>query len=99
MNDEDEFISVRRLRSTRTSLDTSVKHSMNDEASLELRPVGEPFEMPSSHRPRKKIRRGIVWQAAYCAPPTPEGLAASPQGAHESEHLIDRSLPTTPYTH
>ena len=54
MNEEDEFISVRRLRSTHTSLETSVKHSMNDEASLGLRPVGEPSETTPSHRPRKK---------------------------------------------
>ena len=56
MNEEDEFVSVRRLRATRTS-------SMSDEASLGLRPVGEPSETTCSHRPRKKIRRGIVWQA------------------------------------
>ena len=99
MNEEDEFISVRRLRSTRTSLETSVKHSMNDEASLGLRPVGEPAEMPPPHRPRKKLRRGIVWQVAYGAPPTPEGLAASPQSANESEQVIDSSFPMRPYTH
>ena len=99
MNEEDEFISVRRLRSTRTSLETSVKHSMNDEASLGLRPVGEPSETTPSHRPRKKLRRGIVWQVACSAPPTPEGLAACPPSSNESEQVIDSSFSTTPYTH
>ena len=103
MNEEDEFISVRRLRSTRTSLKTPkarpVEHAMNDEASLGLRPVGEPSETTCSHRIRKRIRRGIVWQVAYGAPLTPEGLAASPQSSNDSEHLIGSSFPMTPYTH
>ena len=56
--------------------------------------VEEPSETTSSHRARKKIRRGIVWQAAYSAPPThPEGLAASPQSSNHSEHLIDQLIP------
>jgi hypothetical protein len=99
MNEEDEFISVRRLRSTRKSLETSVKHSMNDEASLGLRPVGELSETTPSHRPRKKIRRGIVWQVAYGAPSTPQGLAARPQSSNESEQVIDSSFSIPPYTH
>ena len=114
MNEEDEFISVRRLRCTRTSLETwdlaadrdrlaakarPVKHSMSDEASLGLRPVGEPSETTCSHRPRKRIRRGIVWQVAYSARLTPEGLAASPQSSNDSEDVIVSSSPMTPYTH
>ena len=84
MNEEDEFISVQRSRSTRTSLETSVKHSMSDEASLGLRLVGEITEPTGSHPPRKRIRRGIVWQAAYSV---------------HSEHVIVSSFPMTPYTH
>ncbi len=104
MNEEDEFISVRRLHSTRTSLETPkarpVKHSMSDEASLGLRLVGEPCETTCSHRPRKRIRRGIVWQAAYGAPLTrPEGLAAPPQSSNDSEDVILSSSPMTPYAH
>ena len=64
MNEEDEFISVRRLRSTRTSLETSVKHSMNDEASPPRCPPrtglaknsGEASfgRSPTAHRPHLK---------------------------------------------
>ena len=43
---------------------------MNDEASLGLRLVGELSETTCSHRTRKRIRRGIVWQVAYGAPLT-----------------------------
>ncbi len=93
MNDEDEFISVRRLHSTRTS------HSMSDEASLGLRLVGEPSETTGSHRPRKRIRPGIVWQVAYSAPLTPEGLAVSPQSSNHSEQVMVNSSPMKPYTH
>ncbi len=92
MNEEDEFFSVRRLRSTRTS-------SMSDEASLGLRLVGEITETTCSHRPRKRIRPGIVWQAAYGAPLTPEGLAAPPQSSNDSEDVILSSSPMTPYAH
>ncbi len=104
MNDEDEFISVRRLRSTRASLETPqaqpVEHSMHDEASLGLRLVEEPSEMPSSHRARKKIRRGIVWQTAYGVLLThPEGSAASAQSSNDSEHLMVSSYPMKPSTH
>lgn len=115
MNEEDEIISVRRSRSTRTSLATwdlpgdcerlaakarPVKHSMSDEASLGLRLVGEPSETTCAHRPRKRIRRGIVWQAAYGAQLThPEGLAASPQNSNHSEHMVVSSFPMTPYAH
>ena len=95
MNDADEIISVRRLRSTRTSVESwdperlaanarPVKHSMSDEASLGLRPVGEPSETTCSHRIRKRIRRDIVWQVAYGVP---------------SEDLVAGSSPMTPYTH
>ncbi len=93
MNDEDEFISVRRLHSTRTS------HSMSDEASLGLRLVGEPSETTCSHQPRKRIKQGIVWQVAYGAPLTPKGSAVSPQSSNHSEHLIGSSFPMTRYTH
>ena len=111
MNEEDEFISVRRLRSTHTSLESwdrerlppkgrPVKHSMSDEAGLGLRLVGEPCETTCSHRPRKRIRRGIVWQAAYSAQLThPEGLAAPPQSSNDSEDVILSSSPKTPYAH
>jgi len=99
MNDEDEFISVRRLRFTRTSLEGSVKHSMSDEASLGLRLVGEITEPTGSHQPRKRIRQGIVWQVAYGAPLTPEGLAVSPQNSNHSEHVMVNSSPMKPYTH
>ncbi len=99
MNEEDEFILVQRSRSTRTSLETSVKHSMSDEASLGLRLVGEPSETTCSHQPRKRVRRGIVWQVAFGAPLTPEALAVSPQTSNHSEHLMVSSLPKTPYTH
>ncbi len=99
MNEEDEFISVQRSRSTRTSLETSVKHSMSDEASLGLRLVGEPSETTGSHQPRKRIRRGIVWQVAYGAPLTPEALAVSPQNSNHSEQVIANSFPIKPYTH
>ena len=68
MNEEDEIISVQRSRSTRTSLETSVNALMSDEASLGLRLVGEITEPTCSHRPRKRIRRGIVWQVAYGVP-------------------------------
>ncbi len=122
MNEEDEFISVRRLRSTQTSLESwdrerlppkgrPVKRSMSDETSLGLRLVGELSETTCSQRIRKKIRRGIVWQAAYSAQLThPEGLAlrgdppwalpqVSPQSSNHSEHVIVSSFPMTPYTH
>jgi hypothetical protein len=98
MNEEDEFISVRRLRSTPTSLERSVKHSKSDEASLGLRHVGELPETSCSHPTRKRIRRGIVWQVAYSARLMAEGVAASAQSSNESERLIDSSLPK-PYTH
>ena len=103
MNEEDEFISVRRLRSTRTSLETPkarpVNHSMSDDARLGLRLVGELSETTCLHRPRKGIRRGIVWQVAYGAQLTPEGLAVSPQSSNHSEDVILSSSPMTPYTH
>ena len=74
--------------------------SMSDDASLGLRLVGEITETTCSHRPRKRIRRGIVWQVAYGVPLThPEGLAASPQSSNHSEHVIVSSFPMTPYTH
>jgi len=93
MNEEDKYISVRRLHSTRTS------HPMSDEASLGLRLVGEPSETTCSHQPRKRIRPGIVWQVAYGAPLTPEALAVSPQNSNHAEHLMVSSFPKTPYTH
>ncbi len=93
MNDEDEFISVRRLHSTRPS------HPMSDEASLGLRLVGEITEPTGSHPPRKRIRRGIVWQVAYGAPLTPEALAVSPQNSNHSEQVSANSFPIKPYTH
>jgi hypothetical protein len=115
MNEEDEFISVRRLRSTRTSLESwdlsndcerlaakarPVKHSMSDDASLGLRLVGDLSETTCSHRIRKRIRRGIVWQVANGVPLThPEGLAASPQSSNDSEHVVVSSFPMTPYAH
>jgi hypothetical protein len=104
MNEDDEFISVRRLRTTRTSLETSkaqpVEHSMRDEASLGLRLVEELSEKTPSHRARKKIRRGIVWQTAYSVLLThPEGLAASAQSSNDSEHLMVSSYPMKPSTH
>ncbi len=104
MNEEDEFISVRRLRSTRTSLETPkarpVNHSMSDDASLGLRLVEEISETTCSHRARKRIRRGIVWQAAYDVRLIhPEGLAVSPQSSNHSEDVIPSSSPMTPYTH
>ena len=66
---------------------------MSDEASLGLRLVGEPSETTYSHRPRKRIRRGIVWQAAYGAPLTPDGLAVSPQSSNHSEQVIGQLIP------
>jgi len=67
MNEDDEIFSVRRLRSTHTSPESG--DSMSDDASrLGLRLVGELSET-TSHRTRKKIGRGIVWQAA--TPMTP----------------------------
>jgi hypothetical protein len=103
MNEEDEIISMRRLRSTRTS-------SMSDEASLGLRLVEELSETACSPRPRKKIRRGIVWQVAYGVRPTPEELAVRggapsatspvyPQSSRHSEHVMVGSSAITPYTH
>jgi hypothetical protein len=57
MNEEDEIISVRRLRSTRTS-------SVSDDASrLGPRLVEELSETACSPRARKRISQGIVWQA------------------------------------
>ena len=78
-----------------------MKHSMSDDASrLGLRLVGELSETTCSHRIRKRIRRGIVWQAAYGVRLTHlEGLAASPQSSNQSEHVIVSSFPMTPYTH
>jgi hypothetical protein len=84
MNEEDEFISVRRLRSTRTS-------PMSDEASLGLRLVGEFSETICSQPAGKRIKRGIVWQAAYSVQLThPEELAV--RGGAPSANF-------TPYTH
>ena len=116
LNEEDDIFSVRRSRSTHTSLESSdlagdcerlpqnsrrLKHSMSDEAGrLGLRLVEELSETTCSHRTRKRIRRGIVWQAAYSVLLThPEGLAASPQSSNHSEDLILSSSPMTPYTH
>src|SRR5271165_4636227 len=109
MNEEDEFISVRRSRSTRTSLESwdlsndcerlaakarPLNHSMSDGAGrFGLRLVEELSETACSQRTRKRIRRGIVWQVAYSARLTPEGLAASPQSSNDSEHLIGSSFP------
>jgi hypothetical protein len=92
MNEEDEILSVRRLRTTRESSDRerlapqgrAVKPSMSDEASLGLRLVGEEISEEScAQRTRKKIRRGIVWQVAYDVP----------------SDLIVRSSAVRPYTH
>ena len=75
------------------------ERSMSDDASLGLRLVGEPSETTCSHQPRKRIKQGIVWQVAYGAPLTPEGLAVSPQNSNHSEQVIVSSFPMTPYTH
>jgi len=115
MNEEDEVVSVRRLRSNHTSLESwdlsngcerlppkarLLKHLMSDDAArLELRLVGEFSETTCSHRIRKRIRQGIVWQAADGAPLTqPESLPASPQSSNHSEHVVFSSSPMTPYT-
>jgi len=74
--------------------------SMSDDASrVGLRLVGEITETTCSHQPRKRIRRGIVWQVAYGAPLTPEGLAVSPQSSNHSEQVMVNSSPMKPYTH
>jgi hypothetical protein len=83
MDEEGEFISGRRLRSTsasRESWDLSndcqrlppkarpLDHSMSDGASrFELRLVGEISEATCYPRVRKRIWEGIVLQAAYDA--------------------------------
>jgi hypothetical protein len=80
MNEEDEIIPVRRLRSTHPSPEAwdlsndsewlppkarPPNHSMSDDASrFGLRLVAKLSETTCSHRTRKRIRRGIVWQAA-----------------------------------
>jgi hypothetical protein len=108
MDEEDEIISVRRLRSTHTSLESwelsnarPLNHPMSDDARrFGLRLVGEISETTCSPRARKRIWRGIVWQAAYGAPLThPERAAASPQSSNHSEHVVVSSSPMTPYTH
>jgi hypothetical protein len=77
------------------------EYAMNYDASrLGLRPVGEICETTCSHRTRKRIKRGIVWQVAYgIRVMHPEGLAASLQSSNHSEHLVVSSFPMTPYTH
>lgn len=81
MNEDDEIICVRRLRSTHTSLESwdlgndcerllpnvrLLKHSMSDDAGrFGLRLVEELSETTCSQRARKRISRGIVWHAAY----------------------------------
>jgi hypothetical protein len=98
MNEDDEIYSVRRLRTPKVQ---PAKHSMSDDASrLGLRLVEELSETTCPHPAGKRIRRGIVWQAAYSVLRThPEGLAASPQSSNHSEHTIVSSSPMTPYTH
>lgn len=86
MNAESEIISVRRLRSTHTSLESwgrlppnsrTLGQSMGDDASrFGLRRVGELSETTRLHRIRERIGRGIVWQAAYRVLADPERLAA-----------------------
>jgi len=116
VNEEDEIISVRRLRSTHTSLESRVlsngcsrlppkarppNHSMGDDSSrFGLRLVGELPETITSHPARNKIRRGIVWQAAYSLQLThSDGLAGLPQSSNHSEDVILSSSATTPYAH
>jgi hypothetical protein len=83
MNVKDEINSVRRLRSTHTSLESwdlsndyerlppkarPLNHSMSDGVSrFELRLVEESSETTCSPWVRKKVWRGIVWYAAYGA--------------------------------
>ncbi len=76
------------------------ERSMNSESSrLGLILVGEPSETTCSHRTQNRIRRGIVWQAAYGAWRThPESVTASPQRSNHSEHVILSSSPMTPHT-
>jgi hypothetical protein len=67
MNEEDEIISVRRLRMPKVR---SPKHNVTDDAiRLRLRLVEELSETTCPRPPRKRIRRGIVWQVAR--PKTP----------------------------
>ncbi len=104
MNEDDEIISAES--SSRISLTSAKTHvnctepygfinerPMNNEASrLGLILVGELSETTCSHRVRKRIRRGIVWQAAYGPWLThSESVARSP--------LSSNSFPIKPYTH
>jgi hypothetical protein len=112
MNEEDEIIwadgySRKPLTCTQTHIYCTVQyvyrgeHSMSDDANrLGLRLAGEPSETGCSQRIRNRIRRGIVWQAAYDAWHThPVGLTPSPQSSNHSEHTTVSSSPKTPYTH
>ena len=93
MNEEDEIIWAVRISLTcaPTNVNCTEQYLYGDGRSMSedggtfgLRLVGEPSETTCSHRPRKRIRPGIVWQAAY--------------GVH-SEQVIGSSFPKTPYTH
>ena len=85
---------------TPTAEDATAKAPMSDEASRCGLRLAELSETTCSHRIRKRIRRGIVWQVAYGVRLThPEGLAAFAQSSNHSEHMVVGSSPMTPYTH
>lgn len=101
MNDEDEIISARRLRSPRISAEScdlsdacnpvppkarALHHAMsNDAGRFDLRLVEEVSEATCSHRARKGIRRGIVWRAAYSV------LLMHPEGSAASPQSSNHS--------
>ena len=112
MNEQDESIwadgsSRKLLICTQTHVDCTVQYvygdgySMSDDANrLGLRLAEEPWETSCSQRTRNRIRRSIVWQAAYGPWHTHlDRLVPSPQSSKHSGHLIVSSSPMTPYTH
>ncbi len=75
------------------------EHSMNDDASgFGVRLAVQPCETSCSHRIRNRVRRGIVWQAAYGVwlAHTP-GVAASQLGSNHSRHALVSSSPMKPH--
>ncbi len=74
--------------------------TMRDEVSrLGRCSVRELSEATCSHRPLKRIRRGIVWHVTYGVRLIhPGGLAASPSGLKSCEQAPVSSFPMTPYT-
>ncbi len=76
------------------------EHSMRDYANrFGVRLAVQPSETRDSRRIRNRVRRGIVWQAAYGVWLThTQGVAVPRLGSNHSRHVVASSSPIKPYT-